>query len=224
MPRQLALEFPLRPAFGRTDFLVAPCNQLAVDWIDRWPAWPSHVLVLHGTSGCGKSHLLSVWRDQTGARLLDGKAPDGLDLAELSKGGAVAVDNADELASEAALFHLFNGVKETGGSLLLTAKKPPARWRLQLPDLISRLNSVPEVAIELPDDGLLSALLVKLFADRQVAVGADVINYLVPRMDRSFGSALELVSALDGLALSRGRRIGLTLARDALAECTRIGS
>ena len=37
---QLPLDLGHRPALGREDFLVAPSNQGAVAWIDRWPDWP----------------------------------------------------------------------------------------------------------------------------------------------------------------------------------------
>ncbi|HMS96681.1 MAG TPA: chromosomal replication initiator DnaA, partial [Tabrizicola sp.] len=114
-----------------------------------------------------------------------------------------------------ALFHLHN-LAISGGSLLLTARTPPRDWGLSLPDLISRMQATPIVQLEAPDDSLLSAVLVKLFADRQVAVAPNLIPYLVSRMPRSIGAARGLVAALDARALAAGRPITRALAGEVL--------
>ncbi len=48
---QLAIDLPHRPALGRADFLVSDCNAAALQWIERWPEWPSAALVLYGPAG-----------------------------------------------------------------------------------------------------------------------------------------------------------------------------
>lgn len=221
-PRQLALGLPHRPSVDREDFLVSASNAEAIAWLDRWPAWPAPALVIHGPAGCGKTHLAQMFLAQTG-----GVAIDELGLAteppdRLLGGAAVAVfDDADRSPAaglEEALLHLFNTAKELKCALLLTAAAPPARWPLRLPDLRSRLNGCPAAAISPPDDALIAALLVKLFADRQVRVDAGVIDYLVPRMRRSFDAARRLVGRLDDTALAARQPIGLALARTVLAE------
>lgn len=219
---QLPLDLAHRPAMGADDFLVAAGNAEAVAWLDRWPDWPAPALLVHGPGGCGKTHLAQVWRARSGAPLTSPRALAGADLPALLAGaGAVAIDDAQAVAgdpaAERALFHLYNMARETGGSLLLTASSPPRRWRLGLPDLRSRLLAAPSVAVRAPDDGLLAAVLVKLFADRQVRVGSDLVDYLLPRMERSFDAARGLVARLDRAALARQRPITLRLAREVLA-------
>lgn len=196
-PRQLPLPLPHRPALEREDFLVAPCNADAVAWLDRWPDWPSGGLVVHGPAGCGKTHLGSVWRARAGPRDL-------------------LLDDADREADERALLHRLNFAREQGGSVLLLGRAPPSRWTLALADLRSRLLALPAVAVGPPDDALLAAVLVKLFADRQAAVGDDVIRYLVARMERSFADAGRLAEALDQAALAAKRPITPHLARQVL--------
>ena len=112
-----------------------------------------------------------------------------------------------------ALLHLYNCCGEAGASLLVVAREAPARWPIALPDLASRLRAAPSVAIALPDDALLGAVLVKHFADRQVRVAPGVIAFLVRRMERSFAAAGALAARLDRLALSAGRPISIALAR-----------
>lgn len=221
--RQLPLDLPLRPATGVEDFLVAEPNAEAVAWIDRWPGWTGPTLVLWGPPGCGKSHLVQVWRARSGAARIDGGDLSGLDVgAAVERGSAIAVDDADRAAgdptAERTLFHLHNALAQAGGTLLLTAAGPPARWPIGLPDLDSRLRAAPAVAISDPDDRLLAAVLVKQLSDRQLEVGADLVDYLVPRMERSFAAARALVARLDRLSLAERRRITRPLAARALSE------
>jgi chromosomal replication initiation ATPase DnaA len=216
---QLALDLGHRPAFGREDFMVAPCNAAAVAWLDRWPDWPAPALVLYGPAGCGKSHLVQVWRVLTGAI---GFARSNLavpGLAErLGEARAVYLEDAETGIDERGLLHLYNMLAERGGHLLLTASLPAARWALRLADLRSRLLAVPAVAVAAPDEALIAAVLVKLFADRQLRVSAGLVAYLVTHMERSFDAARRLVAALDRAALAGRRRVTVPLARAVLAE------
>lgn len=219
---QLALDLGHRPAFGREDFLVAEPNEVAVAWIDRWPDWPGPVLALHGPPGCGKTHLVEVWRAASGAVSLDPArlgttAPSEL----LGQARAVSLDGADtaleaEPGLEQALLHLHNTVVERGGHLLLCGRRAPARWPVALADLASRLAAAQTIELGAPDDALMAALLVKLLADRQLKVGPEVVNYLLPRMERSFAAARALVAALDRAALESRRDITVPLARSVL--------
>jgi len=213
---QLTFDLPHRAALRRENFLVAPCNLDAVTWIDRWPEWPGPATCLHGPAGCGKSHLLEVWRVRSDARICNADLLAEHGPAYFANAGAVALDDAEQVRDEVALFHLFNLVKEAGGYLLLAAATPPGRWAVELPDLRSRLNASTAIGVSAPDDVLLSSLLAKLFADRQLKVTEDVIGYAVRRMERSFDAARRLVAALDALALAEKRAVGLSMVRDTL--------
>lgn len=218
---QLPLDLGHLPALGRDDFLVAPSNDAAVKWLERWPEWPHPALALHGPPGSGKTHLAQVFT--TRARAVGVVAafvePATLDVAavpnRVGEARAVVVDDANR-APEQALLHLYNVVAERRGHLLIVAAEPPSRWPVSLADLRSRLLAAPAVAVNAPDDALLSAVLVKLFADRQVAVAADVIGYLVARIERSFAAARAAVAALDAAALAEKHAITAPFARRVL--------
>jgi chromosomal replication initiation ATPase DnaA len=212
---QLAIDLPNRPAFGRADFLVSKCNADALQWIERWPDWPTPALVLHGAAGSGKSHLAHLWCERSRGVLIAGEALSQPD--ELARHRAVAVDEA-ERAPERELLHLYNCCIEAGSSLLVVAREAPVNWPMVLPDLASRLRAAPSVAIAPPDDALLAAVLVKHFADRQVRVAPGIIGFLVRRMERSFAAAGALAERLDRLALGAGRPITIALARRVLAD------
>lgn len=215
MIRQLAFDLPSAEAMTRADFFVAPSNALALQTVEDWRNWPGRKLLLVGPEGSGKTHLARVWAEVSGAVIVPAAALRTLDPARLA-GNSVAVEDADTLdGAEAELFHLHNLVTQSA-SLLLTAQRPPRDWGLRLPDLVSRLQAAPLARLEAPDDALLSAVLVKLFADRQVVVPANLIPYLVSRMPRSIGAARALVAALDAAALEQGRPITRALAGEVL--------
>ncbi len=219
---QLPLPLPHRPSLDGADFLVAPCNEAAVRWIDQWPDWPGPALAVIGPAGCGKTHLASVWAAASGARFMGRSelaAPDG---GLVPGEGALILDDADRLMgrrpSEQALFHLLNGLHGSRGRLMLTGTAPPARWDVGLADLRSRLGAIPVAEIGPPDDALIAALIVKLFADRQIRVGGEAVRFLTARMERSFEAASRLVDAIDRRALAEGRAVTVPLIRDILAS------
>lgn len=216
-PRQFVLDLGHRQALGREDFLVAPSNQDAVAWLDRWPDWPAPALTLHGPPGCGKSHLVRVFAAASGAAVIGAAKLSIDDPPHLLAGhSAVVVEDADREVDETALFHLYNASQERGAHLLLTGLTPPAHWSLALPDLRSRLLSGPAVAIAPPDDALMAAVLVKLFADRQIRVSQEVITFLLAHMERSFASARTVVAAADSLALAKRRPVAVALVAEVL--------
>jgi chromosomal replication initiation ATPase DnaA len=215
MEGQLPLDLGHRPALGRADFLVAPSNAEAVAWLDRWPLWPAPALALYGPKGSGKTHLAHVFAARAGARFID-PAALATERVPTLLGEARAAIVDDAAAAAEPLLHLYNVLAEQQGHLLLVAREPPAHWAIALPDLRSRLLACPAVALSPPDEALIGALLVKLFADRQLAVGDDVVTYLTLRLERSFDAVLQAVATLDQAALAERRRITVPLARRVL--------
>ncbi len=222
MARQLTLDLTLPPpTYAREDFVVADGNREALAWLDRWPDWPAPALSLSGPPGSGKTHLGRIWAARAAAALRTGadfEARSVADLAALSEAhAAVLIDEADR-APDRALFHLYNLMRERRGHLLLLSELPPARWRIALPDLASRLRAAPAVAVAPPDDELLGSIILKQLADRQLHAGPGVVQYLVARMERSAEVARRVVAALDRRALAERREIDRRLAADVLAE------
>lgn len=221
MIRQLTFDLPAALRLARADFYVSPANGVALAAIDGWRTWPSNKMLLVGPTGTGKSHLAQIWAAEAQANQISADQLATADIAALAAAGAVVVEDADALAAdqaaEHALFHLHN-LLALSGSLLITARTPPRDWGLTLPDLASRLQATALTRLELPDDALLTSVLAKLFADRQLVVSAALIPYLVVRMDRSIAAARALVDALDSRALAQHRPITRALASQLLAR------
>jgi len=203
--KQLVLDLPVRQALGRDDFFVAPCNAMAVAQLEGWARWPEGRLALVGPSGSGKTHLAHVWAAMSGARIVQANALMPSDAAP-----ALVVENVDRIGeNEAALFHVYNQMNADGGALLITGQAAPSRWPLGLPDLRSRLESVPVVALDAPDDSLLSMIIAKLFDDRQLPVSPKLIAYLLKRVGRSYQEVNDLVKTLDKAALAAGKPLSV---------------
>ncbi|MFJ5369318.1 hypothetical protein ACIPIA_08855 [Bosea sp. CER48] len=218
-PRQLAFDLPVDSRHGVEDFLVGPSNEAAYGLVERWPQWPDAWLRLTGPEGAGKTHLAAIWARAAHAWTIRGTELTEAEVPHLVSGGALVVEDCDAgPLDEAALFHLMNAMKARGGHLLLTARQEPDLWGLRVRDLLSRLRLAPGATISAPDDGLLRALLVKLFIDRQLVVDTAVIEALALRMERSFAAARQVVDRLDRVALERGRRVTRPLVQEVLAE------
>ncbi len=215
MGEQLRLDFAHTPASGAEDFMPGLSNREALAWLARWPDWPESALVVHGPPGCGKSHLARIWLSRSGGGWLTRGA---LATADPDAHHTWVLDHAEPVADEKALLSFYNRLRERGGYLLLTARRPVGAWALRLPDLASRLRAAPAVAIGPPDDVLLGAVLLKLFADRQLVVPEALIEYLVRHMERSFDAAQAMVAGLDAASLRQGRPITVALAHALLAR------
>ncbi len=221
--KQIPFDLPARPAMGRDDFLIGPENKDAAGWIDKWPKWPAPVLILSGAAASGKTHLAAVWRDLSGADIVKGADLSKISADDIVKRSEhILIDGVDlwigDRSSETVIFHLYNMFKEQGRSMLLTMRTTPASLEFSIPDLASRLRAAPVAMIHPPEDEFLAALLVKQFYDRQLQVGADVIRYVLPRMERSFAAVRDLVERADALALSEKRPVSVALMRHVLED------
>lgn len=213
--RQLALPFAEMQGFAAEDFCGAPSNALARDWLDRPQSWSNGRLVLWGEAGCGKTHLLRLWAGRRGATVLAGA--DLLGLPAVPPAGGVALDDADAMAEEPTLLHLLNAAREARVPVLLAARTPPARWPVRLADLGSRLRAVTVVEIMPPEESLLRALLLRLLADRQLAVTASLQEWLLLRLPRSPAALREAVARLDQAALAAGGAVTRPIAAGVVA-------
>ena len=214
---QLPLDLQFISTLGREDFLVSDCNRLAASWIDRWPDWPGQYRVLNlvGPAASGKSHLAAIWSRQT----------DALTITELAEGTApvdenIVLENLDAADSwnEEALFHLVNRTADGAASVLVISKTPVAAMGWSLPDLSSRMRAVSVATLDEPDDALLRSLLEKYFADRQLAVATQVLDYMVSRMERSFVAVQTIAVVMDRRSLAERRNLTLPLAREIMTE------
>lgn len=213
MGEQLRLNLRQPQTFRRESFVVSASNAEAAARIDAWPRWTLGALALVGPAGAGKTHLAMAWAERAGARVASFATLDS--QAEID--GPLLIEDADRGFTEERLFHLLNRAGDPEHGLLITARSRPASWPAALPDLRSRLNALPVVELDQPDDGVLGGALRRLFAERLMRPTPELISYLVARMERSVPAAAALVDRLEAASSGQGRPLNRTLARELLA-------
>jgi chromosomal replication initiation ATPase DnaA len=209
MPAQLILPLEHRAAMTRDDFIVAPGNAKALSFLDAWPDWATPAAVLFGPPAAGKTHLARIWATRAGAVVLD-----AADLKEAVRRPAVIENVEGGFGDEGALFAML----EEGAPLLLTARCAPLLWPAALPDLVSRFGALVAFELGAPDEALLMALAVKLFADRQIVVPESVVTHLVRQLERSPAAIRDFIAKADEAALAAQKPINLQLIRALMAE------
>ena len=198
------------------------CNEKALRAVELWPEWPFFALVVYGPQGSGKSHLAHVFAEHAAScterpfpvLIINAQEINNKNVARIHRENpCLVVENLTPRANNEALFNLY---QNEGGYILFTAEDAPARMRFKLPDLQSRLNMVPTIAIEEPDDEMLTMLVVKMFNDRQIMISPEVLNYIIRNMQRSFSYARRLVEEVDMISLARKRAVTVPLVKEAM--------
>ena len=222
-PMQLTLDLPHEPLMGREDFLESESNERALRIIEEWPNWPSNFVILFGPKGSGKTHLVEIWRELTEAQIFSATDLSRLDVTQVVVEGPVVVEDvSNEIEfDQLALFHLINSVLTENGSLIITTNEMPATWKISKRDLKSRIRLATLAELSTPNDYLLRQVLMKLFADRQLEVKENVIEYMVIHMERSLQFAQDLVREVDNFSLRESRRITKPVVSKVLNEMVR---
>ncbi len=207
---QIPLPLTYKPANHREDFFVAPCNQDAVRWLEQVDQWPSNMTLLLGAPASGKSHLASVFsEDIFSAKDL---TVDKVPFYPMR----FALEDIDyPYLDEQALFHLYNYATQKGQKILLTARAVPF---FKLPDLKTRISTVPVVRIGLPDDTLLMSLIYKGLAERQLDIQPDVLEYISKHIERSFAAVDTFVQKAQMMSLAERRKVTIPLSRAVLEQ------
>jgi len=220
---QMALDIPAREDFSEAAFILGPSNARARDVLSRPEDWPRNVMALVGPDGAGKSHLAAIWTVANRALTVPAAALAG-NMPGLVAHRPLVVEDVDRGVDPDALFHLLNRAAEGEiPALLLTARSLPASWPIQLPDLVSRLRALVHVDLHEADDELLTRMMQKQLADRGAPVRPGVIDYLLPRMERSVAAVRLLAERMDKLALVKKTPITRAIAREILDSWTETG-
>ena len=214
--KQLLLNLRTFPAMGREDYIVSKINKDAISWLDIWPNWPSLGFIVCGPTGSGKSHLASALQTLTHGLIIEAKNLKENKLNELAKNKCLIIEDIYKYKSEKLLLHIYNMMFERQNNIMFTSNVPINSINFKLADLKSRLLSMPQVNIGLPDDELLKNLFIKQFSDYGVIVELEVINYLIKRVDRSFESIINVVNSINALSLEKSKKITIPFIKKVL--------
>lgn len=218
---QRSFDYHSSASYAADDWITTPSNAEAHGLVMTPPSeLSSPLLAIYGGEGVGKTHLAHIWEAQVGAQFISADALTSHDSASLlQEGNYFVFEDVDKLTSleqQTALFHLLNEIKLTKKMLLITAPCHPTKLTIALPDLASRLAGFTAIGIDMPDELLLEALIMKQFSDKQLKVSSDVVNYMLSRSARSCAAIIELVGKIDALALTQKRNITVPFVRECL--------
>jgi len=201
---------------GREDYIVSQTNKEAISWLDIWPKWPAPGFIVCGPTGSGKSHLAVALQTLSNGIIIEAKNLMEDKLENLAENKCLIIEDIYKLKSEKLLLHIYNMMVERKHNFMFTTNISIATINFKLLDLKSRLLSMPQIDIGLPDDELLTNLLVKHFFDKGVLVDLEVINYLIKRIDRSFESIIDMTSKINTLSLENSKKITIPFIKKAL--------
>ena len=221
---QLLFDLKKKKIYEKDDFLVSDSNKEAYKLINRWPNWSSRKIIIFGDSGTGKTHLSRIWQKKTSAIILNLNKfkkirfdnfflKKNIFIIENISNFFDKIKKNDKENLEKNLLHFYNLIEEKKGYLILTALNSPKFWKINLPDLKSRILSSIIVKINKPNDELLSSVLVKLFLDKQILIDKKIIKFIVYRSERSFTNLQNIVNKIDKQSLITKKKINISFVK-----------
>jgi DnaA-homolog protein len=199
---------------GRNAELLGVLQSLAAG------AGTERFLYLWGESGSGRSHLLRATMEAFSGNGLPAcylRGSEALEFPpELEQLRCVAVDDVHCLgtASQEALFHLHNRMREGGRAVLLVAgDAAPAGLTLR-EDLLTRLSWGLVYQVHRLSDEEKSRVLVGRAAARGFVLPREVSEYLLRHGRRDLPWLVSVVDALDRYSLQTKRPVTLPLLKE----------
>lgn len=214
--QQGALDLKWPERYGIDEFIIADCNRLAIQLIQKPEQWKTGAVILTGPAFSGKTHLAHIFCAQHNAVLIT--QAEQLKEAVETDTAILAIDSVDKMLTGhpkmmESFFHLINSAFLGQRKILVTLRDAPSSW-IKLPDLLSRLQACQQVELKQPDEEMIKGAYQKLFVDRGLMVDNKVLDFLALRSERSFSGIRGNVEKLDMLALEKSRKITIPLIQD----------
>ena len=211
---QLLLNFNHKQNFNYNDFYVSKRNFYAFQLIEKWPKWEKNILNICGEKFSGKTHLSNIFKQKNKAIYINEKDLNDELLKKLKVNENIILDNYENLVEERLLYSLFNLVDVDNKFLIINSIIPINEIKYKLQDLNSRCKNCLFAKIDPPDDDLIFALILKNFSDRQIKIEKKLIDYIIKRIDRSYGKIYEFIYKVDELSLKNKKPINLTTIKE----------
>ena len=213
---QLLFNFNYSQNFNYDDFFVSKSNYFAFQLIEKWPKWEKNILNISGEKFSGKSHLANIFCNKNKCiKIAEEQLNDEI-LKKLKLHENIVLDNFDNLTEERLLYSLFNLVDHDNKYLLINSIKPINEMNFDLNDLKSRSKNCLFAKIDKPDDELMFALILKNFSDRQIEIDKKFIDFIIKRIDRSYGKISDFIYKIDELSLKNKKPIDFKTIKEIL--------
>ena len=215
---QQLLKFDLKQNYKNEDFFVNKSNFFAFSLIEKWPKWEKNILNIHGEKYCGKTHLSNIFKKNYKAFKMQANEFSQENLKEFKVFENLILDDFDENVDEKLMHTLFNVADQDNKFILINSLVPINELNFKLEDFISRTKNCIFAKIENPDDELMFAIILKNFSDRQINVEKKLIDFIIKRIDRSYGKIYEFIYKLDEISLKKKKSIDFKIIKEALKD------
>ncbi len=215
---QLILNFNYDQNFKDQDFYVSKSNEFSFKLLNNWPKWEKNFVNLIGDRSSGKTHLINIFLKKFRGIKIDSDKISNDFLNEIKVYENIIVENLNEDVNENLLYTLMNIIDQDNKYLIITTKKPIVNFLYKLDDLNSRVKNFLLSKIEKPEDDLMFALILKNLSDRQIIMDKKLIEFIIKRIDRSYGKISDFIYKIDEISLKRKKSIDFKIIKEALGE------
>ena len=218
MKDQQIIKFKYKKNYQFEDFYVSKSNEHVLKFLNKWPNWNKNFLNISGEKFSGKSHLTDIFIKKFKGIIFDAKSFTDDNLNKIKIYQNIVLENVDLKIEEKLIYSLINIVEQDNKYLIVTSIDPIVNINFRLKDLKSRTKNFILQNIEKPDDDLIYALIIKNLSDRQISLDKKLINYIIKRIDRSYGKIFDLIYKIDEMSLKKKKSINLEIIKQALGE------
>ena len=213
---QLLLNFKHKQNFNYSDFYVSKSNYFAFQLLEKWPKWEKNILNICGEKYSGKSHLANIFLDKNGGIKVKEKEISDEIFKKFKLHENIIIDNYDNNVDEKLMYSIFNLVDQDNKYLIINSINPINEIDFKLNDLKSRSKNCLFAQIYNPDDELMFAIILKSFSDRQIQVNKKLIDFIIKRIDRSYGKIADFIYKVDELSLKKKKAVDLKTIKEIL--------
>ena len=215
---QLILNFDFDQNFKDQDFYVSKSNEFAFKLLNSWPKWEKNFVNLIGEKFSGKTHLINIFLEKFKGIKIEANEINNEFLKKIKIFENIIIENFNDKIDENLLFTLINIVDQDNKYLILTSKTPLVDYSFNLRDLNSRSKNFLLCNIEKPGDDLMFALILKNLSDRQISIDKKLVDFIIKRIDRSYGKIFDFIYKIDKISLKRKKPIDFKIIKEALGE------
>ena len=215
---QLIIKFDYEQNFKDDDFYVSKSNAHIFELLNSWPRWEKNFLNISGEKYSGKSHLINIFIKKFEGIKFEANALKDDDLKKIKLYENIILENLDEKVNENLLYSLLNIIDLDNKYIIITSEKPIVEINFSLKDLLSRTNNFLLQKIDIPDDDLMFALILKNLSDRQISIDKKLIDFILKRIDRSYSKIFDFIYKVDELSLKNKKSIDFRIIKQVLGE------
>jgi len=215
---QEIIKFDYKKNFKDDDFYVSKSNKHIFELLNKWPKWEKNFLNINGENFSGKTHLINIFLKKFNGIKLESDSLNNNDLKDIKIHQNIVLENLDKKVDENLFFTLCNIIEQDNKYLIVTSNQPIVDINFNLIDLKSRSKNFLLQSIEKPDDELIFALILKNLSDRQISIDKKLINYIIKRIDRSYGKIIDFIYKIDEVSLKKKKSIDFKIIKEVLGE------